>query len=62
MLRLFEALAEVVPASEIGPWLDTRDPLICALFILLKDASLARKRSQRAQIHTFAEPPVKNCS
>jgi hypothetical protein len=26
MFRLFEALAEVVPASQIGPWLDTPNP------------------------------------
>jgi hypothetical protein len=26
MFRLFDALAEVVPASQIGPWLDTPNP------------------------------------
>ena len=26
MFRLFEAFAEVVPASQIGPWLDTPNP------------------------------------
>ena len=26
MFRLFEALAEVVPTSQIGPWLDTPNP------------------------------------
>jgi hypothetical protein len=26
MARLFDALAEVVPASQIGPWLDTPNP------------------------------------
>jgi len=26
MSRLFDALAEVVPASQIGPWLDTPNP------------------------------------
>jgi Protein of unknown function (DUF2384) len=25
-VRLFDALAEVVPASQIGPWLDTPNP------------------------------------
>jgi hypothetical protein len=26
MSRLFDALAEVVPASQIGPWLDIPNP------------------------------------
>ena len=26
MARLFDALAEVVPASQIGPWLDAQNP------------------------------------
>ena len=53
MVRLFDALAEVVPASQIGPWLDTPNPAFENSTALQEDTNLGLRLN--ATFRAFAQ-------